>query len=182
MVSGVIYLSPDKTTSAQWAHIMHSFFDQHWEWGPLSIWCCHTLLPWITPDLPLHCLQPIYTASSSLAVTETAVLSQEAWKTSSVSRVSHLSLQSLTSGDIPAQFYELHLPFLVVWGFFWSVFVCFSSRWPLRAHRWHRGSGGNAVCLICTLRSVWHQTGFPRMDLNVTVPRMNCKVLFVITG
>lgn len=155
MVSGVIYLSPDKTTGAQWAHKMHSFFDQHWEWGPLSIWCCHTLLPWITPDLPLHCLQPIYTASSSLAVTETAVLSQEAWKTSSVTGVSHLSLQSLTSRDIPTQFYELHLPFLVVWGFFGLCLFVFHPGDLSEL----TGDTGAAGAMPCVWYALWEVCG-----------------------
>lgn len=113
------------------------------------------LLPWITPELPLHCLQPIYTASSSLAVIETTLCLAK-------KRERHPQLpESVTfhfSQPPLGTFQRNYINFIFNSGwfrFFWSVFVClFLILWSLRAHRWHTGSRGSATHLICTLGSL----------------------------
>lgn len=130
-------------------------FDQHWEWGPISTWCCHTfstpLLPWVTPKLPLHCLQPIYTASSPPAVMETLC-----WAKKHERHPQWAELVTFHFSQSPLGTFQLNYINFTSWWFgVFLVCVClFLILWSLRAHRWHTGSRGSAVHLICTLGSL----------------------------
>lgn len=110
------------------------------------------LLPWVTPKLSLHCLQPIYTASNSLAAIETTLCwakKHERHPQVPESVTFHISQPPLGTFQLN------YINFTSWWFGVFLVRVClFLILWSLRAHRWHAGSRGSAMHLVCTLGSL----------------------------